>query len=85
MKAKDTRPPMKNVRLRVCVKEVAEGKGFTLLRLSAASKVDVKTIRRLWNHPETNVLMSTIRRLATALDTSPLDLFTVEGSSGEET
>ena len=60
------------VRLRI--KEVAEAKGFTISSLSRRSDVSLRTVRRLWKHPEAVATTETLGKLAAALGVSMHDL-----------
>lgn len=50
--------------VRLKVKEVAHAKGWSQRRLSLRSGIDLNTVRRLFQHPETNVTTETLGRLA---------------------
>lgn len=52
---------------RVKIKEVAESKGISLTRLSQRSEIAYNTVRRLWRHPDTDVGLYTLQRLADVL------------------
>ncbi|HYL43290.1 MAG TPA: helix-turn-helix transcriptional regulator [Ktedonobacteraceae bacterium] len=60
--------------VRLKVREVAEARGFTISGLSRKSDVSVKTVRRLWRHPETVTTTETLERLATALGVTIAEL-----------
>jgi len=53
--------------LRLRLKEVAEEKGYNMSSLSRASDISFKTIKRLWQHPETDVTKSTLESIMLAL------------------
>ena len=54
--------------LRLRIKEQAESRGFNMSSLSRASDISFKTIKRLWQHPETDVTKSTLEQIMHALD-----------------
>lgn len=54
------------VRLRV--KEVAKEQGFSQRKLSLRSGVDLNTVRRIFQHPDTNVNIITLGRLAATMN-----------------
>lgn len=53
--------------VRLKVKEVATRQGFSQRKLSLRSGVDLNTVRRLFQHPDTNVSVVTLGRLATTM------------------
>lgn len=53
--------------VRLKVKEVAARQGFSQRKLSLQSGVDLNTVRRLFQHPETNVNVLTLGKIATTL------------------
>ena len=53
--------------LRLRLKQVAEEKGYNMSSLSRASDISFKTIKRLWQHPETDVTKSTLENIMIAL------------------
>ncbi len=55
------------MRVRLKVKEVAAKQGFSQRKLSLRSGVDLNTVRRLFQHPNTNVSVVTLGRLATTM------------------
>ena len=55
------------MRTRLRVKEVANGKGISLTKLSQRSEVAYNTVRRIWREPYTDVTLSTLQRLADVL------------------
>jgi DNA-binding Xre family transcriptional regulator len=57
---------MAGVRLRV--KEVALQKGLTMGLLSRKANIDLRTIRRIYRHPESVVTTETLGRLAAILE-----------------
>lgn len=60
--------------LRLRVKELAIAKGFNQSTLSRASDVPLDTIRRVWRNPYYEVRLSTLNKIAKALDVDPRDL-----------
>ena len=64
----------KRMGVRLRVREVAEKQGFSQRQLSLRSGVDLNTVRRLFRHPERNVSIITLGRLA---DTMGVDVSTL--------
>jgi DNA-binding Xre family transcriptional regulator len=60
--------------LRLRVKEIAIAKGFNQSTLSRASDVPLDTIRRVWRNPYYEVRLSTLNKIAKALEVDPRDL-----------
>lgn len=71
---------MRKVRLRV--KEVALSKGMSMTRLHHRSEVAYTTIRTVFRDPFTEVTITTLARLAEALDVPTAAL--IEDVNGEE-
>jgi len=71
---------MRKVRLRV--KEIATQKGMSMTRLHHRSEVAYTTIRAVFRDPHTEVTLTTLARLAEALDVSTAEL--IEDENGEE-
>jgi DNA-binding Xre family transcriptional regulator len=69
-----TRCKMKSMKTRNRLKEVATQKGMSMTKLSHRSEVAYNTIRKLWNNPDAEVTLTTLRRLADALGVSVHDL-----------
>ena len=65
---------MKSMKTRNRLKEVATQKGMSMTKLSHRSEVAYNTIRKLWNNPDAEVTLTTLRRLADALGVSVHDL-----------
>lgn len=63
---------MRKVRLRV--KEVAQQKGMSMTRLHHRSEVAYTTIRAVFRNPHTEVTLTTLARLAEALDVPTAEL-----------
>ncbi len=61
--------------LRLRVKEVLEEKKVSQSKLSRMSDVSLNTIQEMTHHPERDVKLSTLHRIATALKVSVLDLY----------
>ena len=53
--------------VRLKVKEVAKREGFSQRKLSLRSGVDLNTVRRIFQHPDTNVNVVTLGRLAATM------------------
>ena len=62
------------MKVRVCVKEVAEKKGMSQTKLSHRSEVAYNTVRKLFQNPYAEVTLTTLKRLADALGVSIHDL-----------
>ena len=55
---------------RLLIKEVAEAKGLDIAKLSRRADLAYRTVWQLWNEPERDVTISTLRKLAGALGVS---------------
>lgn len=64
--------------IRLRVKEVAQAKGFTQAKLSRAADVDPKTISTIYHNPYTDIRLSTLDRLARALQVPIHELYVRE-------
>lgn len=60
--------------LKLRIKELAIAKGFNQSTLSRASDVPLDTIRRVWRNPYYEVRLSTLNKIAKALDVDPREL-----------
>lgn len=60
--------------IRVKVREIAEGKGISMGKLSRISDVDIKTVRRIYRDPTQSVTLTILDRLAKALHVDANDL-----------
>lgn len=60
--------------LRLRVKEVATEKGFNMSSLSRASDVSFKTVKKLFREPFSDVNISTLEKLALAMNVEVADL-----------
>jgi DNA-binding Xre family transcriptional regulator len=60
--------------IRLRVKEVAQVKGISMMKLSQRSEVSFSTVRLIFNDPYRSVTTDTLARLAKVLGVSPLDL-----------
>ena len=67
------------MKVRLKVKEIALERGFNQSTLSRAANVDFKTIQRLFRDPYRDVSLSTIVKIAWALNISLNDLIEVSG------
>jgi DNA-binding Xre family transcriptional regulator len=65
--------------IRLKVKEVATRKGFNQSSLSRAANVDFKTVKRIFQDPTRDVNVSTVVKIAWALNVSLVDLLEVSG------
>ncbi len=61
--------------IRLRVKEVAQGRGLSLSRLSRISDVSYKVVQRMWRNPEESFNTESLKRIAAALNVSMGDLF----------
>ena len=62
------------MRLRLRVKEVAQEKGISMTRLGRVADIDYKTVQRVFHQPDGDFTLSTLARLATALNVHICDL-----------
>lgn len=60
---------------RLRVREVAESKGIGLNKLSRIADISIITVRKMWRDPTYNPSLSTLQKLALALDVPIEDLF----------
>lgn len=60
--------------LKLRIKELAIAKDFNQSTLSRASDVPLDTIRRVWRNPYYEVRLSTLNKIAKALDVDPREL-----------
>jgi DNA-binding Xre family transcriptional regulator len=67
------------MKVRLKVKEIALERGFNQSTLSRVANVDFKTIQRLFRDPYRDVTISTIVKIAWALNVSLNDLIEVSG------
>jgi DNA-binding Xre family transcriptional regulator len=65
------------MKIRLKVREIAEQKGFNQSSLSRTANIDFKTVKRLFRDPYRDVALSTIVKIAWALDISVADLIEV--------
>ena len=65
--------------IRLKVKEVATQKGFNQSSLSRAANVDFKTVKRIFQDPTRDVSLSTVVKIAWALNASLDELLEVRG------
>ena len=59
---------------RLRIKEVAEGRGYTMSSLSRKADISLRNVRRLWRNPETVTTTDTLEKLARALEVNIGDL-----------
>ncbi len=67
------------MKIRLKVKELALERGFNQSTLSRTANVDFKTIQRLFRDPYRDVSISTLVKIAWALDVPLSDLVEVTG------
>lgn len=60
--------------IRLRVKEIADEKNVSMTRLAKISDVDYKTVRKLFRDPTSEIGLSTLDKLAWALQVEPADL-----------
>jgi DNA-binding Xre family transcriptional regulator len=60
--------------IRLRVKEIAESKGLNMAQLARKADVDVRTVRRIYREPTSEISTTVLDKLATALDVKPADL-----------
>lgn len=60
--------------IRLRVKEVAEAKGVSRLRLSRIADINYKTIQGIWRDPYREISIKTLEKLAKALGVPSTDL-----------
>jgi DNA-binding Xre family transcriptional regulator len=58
----------------VCIREVAQAQGLDQVTLALRSGLSSRTIRKLWHHPEQDVRLSTLARIARVLGVKVTDL-----------
>jgi DNA-binding Xre family transcriptional regulator len=63
--------------IRLRVKEVAEKQGLNMSQLSRRSDIQYNTIRDIWSRPERDIALSTLEKLATALDVPISELYEI--------
>jgi len=61
--------------IRLKVREVAEGKGFSMQKLSRISDLSYNTVQTLWKEPYKGFSSNTLEKVAKALGVSMTDLF----------
>lgn len=59
---------------RLKVKEVAQQKGISQRQLFLRSGVDIRTVRRIFQHPDTVVTVETLAKLARVLEVDVSEL-----------
>ena len=65
--------------IRLKVKEIATQKGFNQSSLSRAANVDFKTVKRLFQDPARDVSLSTVVKIAWALNVPLSELLEITG------
>jgi DNA-binding Xre family transcriptional regulator len=60
--------------IRLRVREIAETKGLNMAQLARKADVDVRTVRRIYREPTSEISTVVLDKLATALDVKPSDL-----------
>jgi DNA-binding Xre family transcriptional regulator len=71
---------------RLKVKEVAQQKGISQRQLFLRSGVDIRTIRRIFQHPDAVVTVETLAKLAKVLEVDVSELIeSIPDKSGTDT
>jgi DNA-binding Xre family transcriptional regulator len=60
--------------IRLRIKEIAEAKKISLIRLARSADVDYKTIQKLFHNPEADINLRTLDKIAWSLGVTPSDL-----------
>ena len=60
--------------IRLRVRELAESKGLNMAQLARKADVDLRTVRRIYREPTSEISTTVLDKLATALDVKPADL-----------
>lgn len=60
--------------IRLRVREIAEAKGLNMAQLARKADVDVRTVRRIYREPTSEISTIVLDKLATALDVKPSEL-----------
>jgi transcriptional regulator with XRE-family HTH domain len=60
--------------IRLKVKEVAEAKGLNMSQLARKADIDIRTVRRIYRDPTSEISTSVLDKLATALNVNPSTL-----------
>ena len=60
--------------IRLRVREIAESKGLNMAQLARKADVDLRTVRRIYREPTSEISTTVLDKLATALDVKPADL-----------
>ena len=60
--------------IRLKVKEIAEAKGLNMAQLARKADIDVRTVRRIYRKPTSEISTTVLDKLATALEVKPSDL-----------
>ncbi len=62
---------------RLRVKEIAESKGISRTKLARLTEMQYESINGMWNNPQRDVSLSTLLKLAHALQVAVSDLYEV--------
>jgi len=62
------------IMIRLRVKEVAEEKGLSMAKLARRADIDFKTVQRIFHDPYRDISMSTLEKIAAALDVPAISL-----------
>ena len=67
----------KPMRVRLKVREITEKQGHTRTWLSFQARIQYDTVTRIWNKPETDASITTLLKIARALNVDVTALFEV--------
>lgn len=65
---------MRNGMIRLKVKEIAEARGLNMAQLARKADIDLRTVRRIYREPTSEISTAVLDKLATALNVKPSDL-----------
>lgn len=60
--------------IRLKVKEIAEARGLNMAQLARKADMDLRTVRRIYREPTSEISTAVLDKLATALNVKPSDL-----------
>ncbi len=63
--------------IRLKIREIAESKKINMSKLSRMSDVNYNTIRGIWDNPNRDVAVTTLEKIAKALNVSISDLYEI--------
>lgn len=68
---------------RVRIREIAEGKGLDVAKLSRRADLAYRTVWQLWNDPDRDVSIKTLGKIADALGVRVADLIEEEAEAAK--